>query len=45
MNLDLMIKDKFPLLPRPRLPEKDVSHDIYKCLIHDYFGVGAMRDE
>lgn len=41
VDLDLLIRDKFPLLPVPGLPAKDAPHEVYKCLIHDYFAVSA----
>lgn len=42
VDLDLLIREKFPLLPMPDLPTKDLSHEMYKCLIHDYFAVRAL---
>ena len=36
-NLDLIIKEHFPLLDLPSLPTTDAAREVYKKLIHDYF--------
>ncbi|KAK8830805.1 hypothetical protein WA577_003510 [Blastocystis sp. JDR] len=43
VDLDLLIRDKFPLLPVPGLPAKDAPHEVYKCLIHDYFAYFSIH--
>lgn len=39
INLDLLIKERFPLLEVPSLPSIETRHDIYKKRIYDYFAV------
>lgn len=43
VNLNLLIKERFPLLELPPIPTVEMSREVYKTLIHDYFMVVVIQ--
>ena len=42
VDLDQCIRSKFPKLLVPDLPVVSAPHELYKCIVHDYFAVGVL---
>ena len=42
VDLDQCIRSKFPKLFVPDLPVVSAPHELYKCIVHDYFAVGVL---